>query len=438
MSYEGVGAISVGAIALGLSLWLGLLYWDRRSPLSLRGLLVIVVTVAFLARLLSALFTPTFNAPDEQSHFNYIKYLYQQHALPLQTSKPGFPSNDWENSQPPLYYLAVLPVYGLCQQLCGDEVVTVRILRLLSVVIWSFNVLLMLGIVRRLGQRDLFIEIFVVAMFCLIPTSVFLSSVINNDTLSVTLSGVILYLILGERSTTRSLLVGVTLGLAMLTKMTTAILFIAIGGMLAYDWRAGTTTFWEMTKRAALMLAVGLIIWSPWAVRNIIEYGDILAEEVSLSRATWPSFFHGLRFSALTTAQTFWAASGILANVGFLPSIGAHVSYAAAAGMVYGLATRRRWLVGYLKSMNGAFIFGTSMALLVDVALVLRYGILYPYVHGRFLYPLLIPICLMTAVGIKMLIPSGWLDRAHVHAVGFFATYVAANVAFSLGTFMRT
>jgi len=74
-------------------------------------LVVLVVTLGLVCRVALALFTPVFYAPDEQSHFACIKYIYENRGFPTQTSKTGAPTNDWEYYQPPLYYVASLPLF---------------------------------------------------------------------------------------------------------------------------------------------------------------------------------------------------------------------------------------------------------------------------------------------------------------------------------------
>jgi hypothetical protein len=65
---------------------------------------------------------------------------------------------------------------------------------------------------------------------------------------------------------------------------------------------------------------------------------------------------------------------------------------------------------------------------------VVRFGWLYGQGQGRFLFPVLIPISVFIAVGLKLL-GADRLNRAHVHAVGFLSAYALSFTGFSLGLF---
>jgi hypothetical protein len=55
---------------------------------------MIVISIGLVCRLAFSILTPTFYAPDEQSHFNYVKYLAEKRSFPIQTSRTDSPTND--------------------------------------------------------------------------------------------------------------------------------------------------------------------------------------------------------------------------------------------------------------------------------------------------------------------------------------------------------
>jgi hypothetical protein len=86
-----------------------------------------------------------------------------------------------------------------------------------------------------------------------------------------------------------------------------------------------------------------------------------------------------------------------------------------------------------LLDVNGMnFIIATSAAIAVNLALVLRFGLLYNQGQGRFMFPLLIPIALLLSIGIHLLGMGKHVKYAPIHAVGFFSLYVLSFTGFSL------
>src|SRR5437667_10646243 len=101
--------------------------------MSARTALAVIFSVGLLCRLAFVFLTPIFYAPDEHSHFNYVRHLSEHGTFPVQTTKMGDPANEWEYFQPPLYYAALVPVYRAAQALFHNQAMTVFALPLVSV-----------------------------------------------------------------------------------------------------------------------------------------------------------------------------------------------------------------------------------------------------------------------------------------------------------------
>jgi hypothetical protein len=198
------------AIALTLlvcgGVWLALWWRQRNQATNLRSLFGVVLVSGLVIRLAYVFLTPIFYAPDEQSHFNYIKHLAEKKSFPVQTSKLGDASNDWENNQPPLYYLVATPIFGAMQAVFHNQTSTVIAIRLFSVALWLLNAWLVIVSLRRLKIQDGFVAAFVMAMVCLLPTYTFVSSAINNDNLLATIGGGLLCLLTQRERSIKSAL----------------------------------------------------------------------------------------------------------------------------------------------------------------------------------------------------------------------------------------
>jgi hypothetical protein len=434
-----VGSMTIPVIVtlinavLGMILWLRLIYWNKRAPISSRDLIIIILIVGIACRIVFVVFSPIFYAPDEQSHYNYIKYLYENQRFPIQVSRTYSPANDYEYYQPPLYYLASLPIYGVSRAIfnAGDDL-TVRAIRLFSIALWIVNVLFLTKVINRLRINSIFVRIFTVSMVGLLPTYTFLSSSINNDNLLITIGGIILYLMTKENQAKMSLLIGFLLGLALLTKLT-AVVYIALVIFLFLNRLVSKSL--PLSSVAVHMILIGMpafFVSLPWYIRNLYIYGDITAEKVANIPMLWDSIYTALIRTLVVMQQSFWAAAGIYNNVVFLPTIGICLTYLAIAGICYGVISKTESFWNILDVRNNYFIAAISMAIVVNLILVARFGILYNQGQGRFLFPLLIPISLFMAVGITFFGIEKRTSNAALHAVGFFATYILAFTGFSL------
>jgi 4-amino-4-deoxy-L-arabinose transferase-like glycosyltransferase len=387
-----------------------------------------------MCRVVFSIVTPTFYAPDEQSHFKYVKYIAENGSFPVQTSRTDDPTNDWEYYQPPLYYLSAVPFYLLSQNLSSQEAIAVRVIRFFSVLLWGITVLFTFKFIERMSADDYFIKLFVMCMVSLLPTYAFLSSTINNDNLLIVIGSIILYLGVQQKPSLRnSIFTGLLLGLALLTKLT-AVVYIAFMMIMWLIRLITKTCNWSAIHHFVLTMMLALIIWTPWAWRNWSVYGSVTAEEIanvvhyceSVFQAGWNVIYY--------VQRSFWAVSGIKNNVHFFyPIFGILIFCFATIGWFYGLATKKDKLTVFMGK-NPYTLIVLALTILVNLSLVFRFGMLYDQWQGRFLLPLLAPISLLLAIGLRVF-PVFDLKSSRVHLVGFFVTYVVSFTFYSLAMF---
>lgn len=424
--------ITAAALLLSLGFWFALWRRHRLQPLSFHTLLSLVLVVGLLCRIAFALFTPTFYAPDEQAHFNYVKFLSEHRAFPVQTTQLGDPANEWEYFQPPLYYLALVPFYHAAQSVFHSPAHLVLVLRTVSIALWLLNFWLGCRLLRELQVRDEFLHVSTLSLVCLLPTYTFVSSAINNDNLLATLgSGALCVLARKEQTVQTSLLLGVVLGLALLTKQSAIILLPGVITLAVLEGFVRKTRWPEVSLRLAIALITALAMFSPWALRNLHTYGTLAPENLSAMPKLWPSVVHGVASAAHNLAKTFWAVSGVRNDVGYpFPLPGMLLSLLALVGLVLGLKRK-----GSARDLRGDFSWPGFIAfvvmLVVAVLLVLRFGYDYGMGQGRHLFPLLHGIGLLLALGFREL-P---LKNAAVHVVGAWIVYAVTFLVFSLSCF---
>jgi hypothetical protein len=400
-----------------------------------RRLLFAILLAGLLCRLAYTFFTPIFYAPDEHSHFNYVKHLSEQHSFPVQTTKMGDASNQWEYFQPPLYYLLLVPVYRAAGFLFHNQTAAVFALRLVSILLWLITMRLAVLWLRQLPIKEDLLRIATLSLLSLLPTYTFISAVINNDNLLVPIGGAIVCLLTRRRHTPKAsvadaFLLGLLLGLGLLVKQSALVLALAIVLVPALDvWRHRSRlaeAFWP----AALPLAVAALIYLPWALRNWRVYGTFTPESLSAVPKVWPSMIYGLASAAHNLIKSFWAVSGIANNIGYpLSAIGLIFMVLA----LFGLLRRRKQFPDCAEIVAGrlSLFAALGLAVLANIVLVLLFGYQTGMGQGRHLFGLLFPIALALACGSRSLTLQSTFPRV----AGFWISYAVAFLVFSLMRF---
>jgi hypothetical protein len=354
-------------------------------------------------------------------------------------SKTDAPTNDWEYYQPPLYYIVCVPVYWTASSLFGDQTsMVVRSIRLVSIVLWLINLIVTQKILDRLQVNDTFVRVIVIGMVSLVPTYAFISASINNDNLMITLGGLFLYLLSGNISIGRAVLLGALLGIMLLTKLTAVVFVFALGAVLGVYYLARAVSFTTALSRFLLASTIAAFLWLPWGLRNIRVYGDITAENVANIPYHWRQSADAWNGIPDYLGRSFWSVSGIHNNVQFFPAGGIALIGLAVLGLCYGAMSKRRVILRCLLSDRQVqYLAAMLLAIVVNILLVVRFGILYNQGQGRFLYPMLIPIAIFTALGIKSWPIKDYVKNLHIHIAGLLVVYVLCYIGFSLAVFYR-
>ena len=395
---------------------------------------VAVLLLVYLAvGTLYAVYTPEWQAPDEPAHYNYIAQLaagqwpiiepgdYDQ-AYQSEVISSGFAdrysvtSFEYEDYQPPLYYLLQTPVF-----LAFDGSLTA--LRLSSLVFGAGIVLLAYGVARRLFPQHKWLALTVAAFVAFLPQHVAMLAAVNNDSLSELLIAAILFLVLrlrpagdgGDGVNRRVLLaLGLILGLGFLTKAT--VYLMAPINAAALLWR-----FWgrwsQLAGSAALVFGLAFLIGFPWWTRNVLVYDDLdplgigAHNKVVTGQPRTEEWIDerglGATLGALvqTTFQSFWGQFGWMGVVmpGWVYQIllaFTLLTLTGAAWMAWRQAMGRKW-PGWDAIRDSDLALAVTVmggTLLLSVALLLTYNVTFVQHQGRYLFPALIPIGLLVAL----------------------------------------
>lgn len=416
----------------------------------------LVCTWFVLVGALFGLSMPVLEASDELHHYPVIEYLVAGNGLPVQ---PAGPDDRWkqEGSQPPLYYLAGAAVTALIPQadgldrlwvpnpharagepgfpdnkamfahdpaqtgLTNGALLAAGIVRVLTLALGAAALLAAWALVRELAPRPPWFALAVMAVMASIPTWLFVSASVNNDTPTVFLGT--LAMLLSARLVTRGstprqvLLLGVVLGLAALTKLSGLVFAVpAALAVLAAHWLAGLRggALLRALARDGLLLAAPIaVIAGWWYVRNVVLYGDptglagmftVIERRESFGPADLLVEFQGFRIS-------FWGlfgGSSVILPDGIYPWLD---RLTLLAGLGLGIVAIRRllaWRCGRRTADRTRRLVAGALVLLatalVLVALV-RWTSMTPASFGRLAFPALAPLVMLFVAGLVLWAP---------------------------------
>jgi 4-amino-4-deoxy-L-arabinose transferase-like glycosyltransferase len=398
----------------------------RRSALAL-----IVVGYLFVGALY-ALQTPDWQVPDEPAHYNYIRQLaeegrfpvlergdYDQDYLSRLTSErfpPELPLEmvEYEDHQPPLYYLLATPVY-----LAFDG--ALYALRLFSVLIGAGVVIAAYAVAAAAVPGRPLIALGTAALVAFLPQHVAMMAGVNNDGLVEVLIGVALWMVVGgmtedetNRERRRLMGLGVVMGLGLVTKMTFLPIALALTVAVWSAWRRDPDRTWrELWHRLALVFGPALLIALPWWLRGISIYGGLdvygLANHnavvVGQPRTSEWIADYGWRYlleeGLTTTFQSFWGQFGWMGVV--MPTWLYRALAACSIVLVIGFWYWLREASSERRRPRPQHVVLTITVPLLAAAYV-YYNRTFVQHQGRYLFPALIPIALGTALAVEALL----------------------------------
>lgn len=432
-----------------------------------------VILVAYLALAgLYAVRTPDWQAPDEPAHYNYVRQIADEGRLPV--IAPGDWQQDYqealkasgfdpalldrldtiqyEDHQPPLYYLLQTPVYALS----GGDLLA---LRLVSALLGAGAVIGAWTVIRAVLPGRTSLALAGAGFVAFLPQRLSIAASVNNDALAelvvaLTLWAAVAYLRGARRA--RPLALGVLAGIALVTK--TTIYFLAGIVVLAVLLRGRRERWsrWVVVAHLAAAILPALLIGGVWWARNLDTYGGTdftgLArhDAVTVGQVRTDEYIRDtlggserqyVKNLIRTTFHSFWGQFGWMAVP--LPGTVYRALWLITLGLLAGAAIYA-WRERLLRALDGpgrdALIVFTAVILLVGAAFLL-YNRSFVQFQGRYLYPALIPLALIVAVGLRgwaglvfgRRALADWLPLAAIAVLALFAlvaleTYLVPNL----------
>jgi len=427
-----------------------------------RVALGVLVAVYLALASLYAVRTPDWQAPDEPAHYNYVRQIADEGRLPV--IAPG----DWqqeyqdrlkasrfapelldrldtiqyEDHQPPLYYLLLAPVYALS----GGDLLA---LRLASALLGAGVVIGTWAALRAASPGQPTLALSGAGFVAFLPQHLSILASVNNDALAelivaLTLWAVVVYL----RGTRRihPATLGALAGVALITK--TTIYFLAGIVVLAVLLR-GRRERWSrqtVTMHLVAVIAPALLIGGVWWGRNLYVYGgtDFTGlgrhDAVTVGQMRTDEYIEVvlggseqqyLENLLRTTFHSFWGQFGWMAVP--LPGRVYRALEAITVGLLAGAAIYA-WRGRSPRALDGpgrdVLIIFAAVIALVTAAFAL-YNLDFVQFQGRYLYPALVPLAFVVGAGLcgwTELIAgqrriAQWLPLGAIAALALFALY---------------
>jgi 4-amino-4-deoxy-L-arabinose transferase-like glycosyltransferase len=226
-----------------------------------------------------ALITPIGYGFDEDHHLQYVSYVARTGCIPNQDiAEQSVPI---EGHQPPLYYFLAagwLRVIGT-----RDAVVGCHLLRLISVLLATFNLALVFRVAAYFpltGPWRLAPSLFVATL----PQFAFVSGMVSNDSLANLMATAVICSLLAIHARplqwTAYLSLGCSLGLGIITKKTTFFLVPGAGVVFICCLWQNQGQRLLIVLRGVVAIALCAVLSGWWFVRNQHLYGEWFGTEM--------------------------------------------------------------------------------------------------------------------------------------------------------------
>ncbi|WP_420629844.1 glycosyltransferase family 39 protein [Candidatus Leptofilum sp.] len=445
--------------------------------------LTLILGLYLLITLAYGVVNPLFEAPDEHWHFFTAVYIAENKSLPI-VEEEYDPWLSQEAAQPPLYYILgaalISPIdtstareevwlnpfgtqgIGNAAALVNKNqvvhtaarqwpwrgyVLAAHLLRVFSTLLGLGTLLTIYGCARLLWPQNARLPLLAVAIVAFLPQFNFLHAAVSNDTLVIFLCSLALWQLIWlwqhKPTPKRLLLLGITIGLAALSKNAGVLLLVFAVGFLfvrhfqekSADFADGRRLLIFMGETAVYIIFPVLLIagWLWW--RNWQLYGDWTAtnqfiriaggdREFTLwqvlgeSGGLWRSTFAVFGWFNLLAPAWVYAVWNVVAGVALL-------------GLVRGIRDWRLETRDWKKSLISLpfLLFGWLAAVYAGLLLFMLQT---PAAQGRLLFPAIVPLALGLAAGLNRWRQLDWLAPVAALATTLFCLFGVIRPAYAL------
>lgn len=386
-------------------------------------------------------------APDEGAHLEYAKYLAQNKSFPIFEPK-GANAPGYEFHQPPLYYALAAVGYAALPATAADYAA-----RGISLVCGLLTLVFLWHSIRLLFPEDKILAPLATGLGALWPLHIAVGASAGNDAIAGAMCAGVFWSIarmakrveLEQDSWQDAAIIGLFCGLGMLSKSTALVISIA-----------GIGAAWQLSRGSKntrafvppiLVTGTMLLICGPWLARNTALYGDPLAARIfdeafknssprpqALIAATGVSLLKYIRALFVILFATCWGFfGGPNTAVQMLNPFGTRgprfEAYSALPLMLFPfLATIvalwgfvkwkiQDWKTSDLPDESRIALLWWGVGFFLAILALARFNLIQYQAQARYLHPALLPMCLVFALGWRMILGEGRALR--ICAVGF-------------------
>ena len=405
---------------------------------------------------------PLGEAPDEADHYAYASYIGREHRLPVGTEMT-------QGKHPPLYYLLAAgaagwtgmdfaflrsnpdvgfkpgapPNFFVHTILEGwpwrDGALAMHLARLVSV---------LAGLVLTAATYALGCTIWpgwragalaAAAFVAFLPEGLFVGGAVSNDMLAAALATLALLAGLRGKGYFGAALAGVLVGLAVLTKASTATLGLVVVCSQLLAWRSRRRELGPALLGVLVTGSAAALVVAPWVVRNWLLYGDPLGWPVVLGTIDRRVVELGpAEIAALARGWivSFWGKFGGAGHLVLPPAfyvVWAMLVLLAVTGWVALSVRPSRRRFGRTSNAGWVVLFGAPV---MTILAILSYSeVALGTDQGRLLFPALGPIALLLVAGLAAWLPQRPKLLAGGAAVGMAAIATLALFAGIVGPY---
>lgn len=381
---------------------------DRRVLFSLLGL-------ALTMAVIYALITPALAGPDEDAHYDYVRSLWDSKGTQI-AGRAAY-------HQPAYYWV---PALGYAMTRDQPRELQLVAMRVVSSALFLAEVLLAYLVAKSLSSTNRFIYMAVPAIVALLPGRTWIGAMVNDDNLASLASAAVIYFFVQcmLHGLQPRLAVGfvVAISVAVLSKITVwpvvaVIVFVLAVTETCRNWKTWTGRLGNAGLSAGLLVAavsIALLLARDQLPRITSRLAMINPATLQSIPAPEPEPF-------VFQFKSYWLP--VLSDDYSPPDLAYQLVLALILVALVGLA------LGLLKSRSGPTNRGwvVTVATLLVLIPVVWVSILWDYLllvadkgsfiatrdqmwgmHGRYLYPALVPVAYLVAAGAGQLIPPGF------------------------------
>lgn len=437
-------------------------------------LLALLIGVFAALAVVYSIVVPPFETPDEIWHFAFIQHVASGQGLPV--SEPNTQAL-WRQQgvQPPAYYLAAAALTTWIDQSDFPElysranpfaaiggasavdnrnylihqpgeswpwrgsIAALHLSRLFSVCLGAVTLWAVYRTLKLLISPGL--ALLGTALIAFVPQFIFISAAASNDNAINALAALVLWRLVDllvrppaiddtRDLVTRSAVIGVLLGLALLSKLS-ALGLVALAGLAAVVTARRMRSWRSLVAAGAAIALPALAIGGWWYARNWLLYRDLLAWnmwQANISLRAAPAGLKTIANELGSLETSFWGVFGWF-NVlypSWLYRSFHVVELLVALGLLVGAA---RWLVGRPRARPDRRWLGASLLLLWLALLAvswLRFMRIAPAAQGRYFFPAASTVALVMAWALSSLKIKRWASTDNPRGQPFVGWAVVA------------